>query len=52
VAAVFGVKRGLSILPNKRATFVIGTDRKVIEVITSEINMAKHADLALEALKS
>jgi peroxiredoxin Q/BCP len=51
VAAVFGVKRGLSILPNKRTTFVIGTDRKVIEVIASEINMAKHADLALEALR-
>jgi thioredoxin-dependent peroxiredoxin len=50
VAAVFGVKRALPLLPNKRATFVIGTDRKVIEVITSEINMAKHADLALEAL--
>src|SRR6266545_2146905 len=45
VATVFGVKRGLSILPNKRATFVIGTDRKVVAVITSEINMAKHADL-------
>ena len=52
VAGVFGVKRGLSILPNKRATFVIGTDRKVVEVITSEINMDKHADLALEALRS
>jgi thioredoxin-dependent peroxiredoxin len=50
VAAVFGVKRALPLLPNKRATFVIGTDRKVIEVITSEINMSKHADLALEAL--
>jgi peroxiredoxin Q/BCP len=52
VAAVFGVKRGLSILPNKRATFVIGTDRKVVEVITSEINMDKHADLALKALQA
>jgi peroxiredoxin Q/BCP len=50
VAAVFGVKRALPLLPNKRATFVIGTDRKVVEVITSEINMAKHADLALQAL--
>ena len=50
VAAIFGVKRALPLLPNKRATFVIGTDRKVIEVITSEINMTKHADLALEAL--
>ena len=52
VAAIFGVKRALSILPNKRATFVIGTDRKVLEVITSEINMAKHADLALQALRA
>ena len=52
VAAQFGVKRSLSILPNKRATFVIGTDRKVVAVITSEINMAKHADLALEALRT
>lgn len=52
VAAVFGVKRALPLLPNKRATFVIGTDRRVLEVITSEINMAKHADLALEALRA
>jgi peroxiredoxin Q/BCP len=52
VAAVFGVKRALPLLPNKRATFVIGTDRRVLEVITGEINMAKHADLALEALRA
>jgi peroxiredoxin Q/BCP len=52
VAATFGVKRPLSILPNKRTTFVIGTDRKVVEVISSEINMDKHADLALAALRS
>jgi peroxiredoxin Q/BCP len=51
VADVFGVKRSLPFFPNKRATFVIGTDRKVVEVITSEINMDKHADLALEALR-
>jgi thioredoxin-dependent peroxiredoxin len=51
VADAFGVKRALPLFPNKRATFVIGTDRKVVEVITSEINMDKHADLALEALK-
>jgi thioredoxin-dependent peroxiredoxin len=52
VAAMFGVKRGLSLLPNKRATFVIGTDSRVVEVITSEINMAKHADRALDALRA
>jgi thioredoxin-dependent peroxiredoxin len=51
VAATFGVKRALPFLPNKRATFVIGTDRRVVEVIASEINMSKHADLALEALR-
>lgn len=52
MAGIFGVKRALSLLPNKRATFVIGTDRRVLKVITSEINMAKHADLALEALRA
>lgn len=52
VADAFGVKRALPLLPNRRATFVIGTDRRVLEVVTSEINMAKHADLALEALRA
>jgi thioredoxin-dependent peroxiredoxin len=51
VAAQFGVKRSLALLPNKRATFVIRTDRRIAEVITSEVNMAKHADLALDALR-
>ena len=51
VATQFGVKRGLNILPNKRATFVIGTDSKVLAVINSEVNMAKHADSALEVLR-
>jgi peroxiredoxin Q/BCP len=45
------VKRSLALLPNKRATFVIRTDRRIAEVITSEVNMAKHADLALDALR-
>lgn len=52
VASTFGVKRGVSILPNKRATFVITPDHEVAAVITSEINMAKHADGALAALRS
>lgn len=50
VAEAFGVKRGLG-LPNKRTTFVIGTDRTVLEVISSEINMNTHADKALAALR-
>jgi thioredoxin-dependent peroxiredoxin len=51
VAKQLGVKRGLNILPNKRATFVIDTDSKVLAVINSEVNMAKHADSALEVLR-
>lgn len=50
VAEAFGVKRGMG-LPNKRTTFVIGTDRTVIEVISSGINMNTHADKALAALR-
>jgi len=52
VATEFGVKRGLSILPNKRATFVIDTDRRVLGVISSEVNMNTHADKALEVLRA
>ena len=52
VAEQFGVKRGSTILPNKRATFVIGRDGRVLEVISSEINMNKHADRALEVLRA
>ena len=52
VAETFGVKRGLlgKLLPVKRTTFVIDTDRNVLEVISSELNMDTHADKALEAL--
>lgn len=52
VAAAYGVKRGFSVLPNKRATFVIDRDGTVLEVVTSEINMNAHADKALSALKA
>ncbi|HET6793400.1 MAG TPA: peroxiredoxin [Acidimicrobiales bacterium] len=50
VADAYGVKRGLSLLPNKRATVVIGADGRIIDVITSEVRMNVHADRALEAL--
>ena len=52
VAAQFGVKRGASILPNKRTTFVIDRDGTVLDVVSSEVNMSKHADRALEVLRS
>jgi thioredoxin-dependent peroxiredoxin len=35
---------------NKRVTFVIDTDRRVLGVINSETNMDKHADEALAVL--
>ena len=54
VAETFGVKRGLlgKFLPVKRTTFVIDTDRTVLDVIASEINMDTHADRALEVLRA
>ena len=51
VAKAFGVKRPGPLM-NKRSTFVIGTDRRLLAVISSETNMDKHADEALEALRS
>ncbi|CAL9353529.1 peroxiredoxin [Streptomyces sp. enrichment culture] len=47
----FGVKRGFSLAPTKRVTFVIGRDRKVLEVVRSELRMNTHADRALAALR-
>jgi peroxiredoxin Q/BCP len=54
VAEIFGVKRGLlgKFLPVKRTTFVIDTDRTVLEVISSEVNMDTHADRALATLRA
>lgn len=51
VAKIFGVKRPLGMLKVKRQTFVIGTDRTVLGVVGSELNMDRHADEALEILK-
>ncbi len=49
VAALFGVKR-FGPMPTKRATFVVGKDKKLVAAITSETNMNKHADDALAAV--
>jgi thioredoxin-dependent peroxiredoxin len=50
VAQMMGVARTKG--PPKRVTFVIDQDRKVVEVIKSEIRMSVHADKALDALRS
>jgi peroxiredoxin Q/BCP len=51
VAKQFGVKRSLDFLKVKRSTFVIGRDRKIVDIVNSEINMNVHAQRALDALK-
>ncbi len=50
VARQFGVKRRFGPLPVKRKTFVIGTDSRIVSVISSEFSMTKHADDALAAV--
>ncbi len=56
VADLFDVKRGrLGVklgAPVKRTTFVIGTDQRVLAVISSETRMDAHADDALKALQA
>jgi thioredoxin-dependent peroxiredoxin len=54
VAAALGVKRKLPLGPlsNRRMTFVIDTDRTILEVIHSETNMNDHADKALQVLRA
>ena len=52
VAKQLGAARGPSFLPNKRVTFVIDTDRTILEVVHSEFSMGSHADKALALLKA
>jgi thioredoxin-dependent peroxiredoxin len=52
VAKAYGVRRGPGPIPNKRSTFVIGTDGLIKAVIRSETNMNVHADTALATLKT
>ena len=51
MAKAYGVKRSL-VPENKRVTFVIGTDGKLVDVISSETNMNVHADKALASLRT
>jgi thioredoxin-dependent peroxiredoxin len=53
VAAQYGVKRaGIlgRLAPTKRVTYVIGTDRTILDTISSELKFADHADRALATL--
>jgi thioredoxin-dependent peroxiredoxin len=51
VARQFGVKRPGPLF-NRRATFVIGTDGRLLAEIRSEIDMGRHADEALAILST
>ncbi len=53
IARRFGVRRALALGPlvTKRMTFVIGTDRRILDVIHNEVSMGAHADRALDVLK-
>ncbi|MFV2100850.1 peroxiredoxin [Micromonospora sp. LOL_024] len=52
VADRFGVRRRLPLGPlgTRRMTFVIGVDRRIVEVVHSELGVDEHADGALRAL--
>lgn len=54
IARRFGVRRAMAFGPlvTKRMTFVIGTDRRVLDVIHSEVSMDAHADRALSVLRA
>lgn len=53
VSKQYGVKRGAvlgRLAPTKRQTFVIGSDQKILDVITGEMKFKDHADKALAVL--
>ena len=52
VAKMFGVTEGFKLGPVRRTTFVIGTDRTILDIIKSEVRMNSHADKALDFLRT
>jgi thioredoxin-dependent peroxiredoxin len=52
VAKAFGVQRSMAALGIRRKTFVIDTDRTVLDVISSEVSFKSHADKALALLRA
>ena len=51
VANLYGAHRNFGLAPTKRITFVIDTDRKILDIVKSEVRMGVHGDRALEVLK-
>jgi peroxiredoxin Q/BCP len=51
LAERMGVKRSLRLLGNRRTTFIIGRDAKLLGVLHHELSMRSHADQSLEILR-
>jgi peroxiredoxin Q/BCP len=51
IAKAYGVSRIGGWLPTKRVTFVIGKDGIIKHVIRSELNVDRHIDEAIEAVR-
>jgi peroxiredoxin Q/BCP len=52
VARQLGTRRAIGKLGNRRTTFVIDTDRRLLDVVHTELSMRAHADRALEVLRA
>ncbi|ALG12097.1 peroxiredoxin [Kibdelosporangium phytohabitans] len=52
VASQFGARRRFGPLLTRRRTYVIDTDRRILDVIKSELRMSVHADTALAVLRA
>lgn len=52
VARQLGTRRTIGKLGNRRTTFVIDTDRRLLDVVHTELSMRAHADRALEVLRA
>ena len=52
VAEQLGARRSVAKLGNRRTTFVIDTDRRLLDVIHTELSMRAHADRALKLLRA
>ncbi|MFC0082831.1 peroxiredoxin [Aciditerrimonas ferrireducens] len=51
VAKAFGVVSGFKLGPVKRASFVIGPDRRVLAAFSAELRFSSHPERALEVLR-
>ncbi len=51
VARLYGTKRAVSFLRDRRTTFVIGTDQRILDIFHSELAFEAHAERALRVLK-